>query len=117
MSKIGRHVVPAFVVFQTLPDAAATYQVLETTGSTAMSMMRPDISAGPMLRHLRPDSRPESSFGAASSCSSSSSCAMAGDTTDGTMGSEVETSPKIRNEYRNLRMGSALRVSAFLSRQ
>ncbi|MGA9925809.1 MAG: hypothetical protein WBQ29_20615 [Isosphaeraceae bacterium] len=40
---------PEFVVFQTPPEAAATYQVLCFTGSTAMSPTRPDIKAGPIL--------------------------------------------------------------------
>src|SRR5512139_2017894 len=55
-SNSGFHVVPAFCVFQTPPEPTATYQVLALRGSTAMSAMRPDISAGPMLRSFRPSS-------------------------------------------------------------
>jgi len=55
LSKIGVQVVPALVVFQTPPDATATYQVLGSSGWMAMSAIRPDISAGPMLRSSSPE--------------------------------------------------------------
>src|SRR5437867_536408 len=48
LSKMGVHVVPAFVVFQTPPDATVTYQVLLSRGCTAMSVTRPEVCAGPM---------------------------------------------------------------------
>ena len=48
LSKIGFHVVPELVVFHTPPDAATMYQVLRLTGSTAMSLTRPDMNAGPI---------------------------------------------------------------------
>src|SRR5690242_401512 len=54
LSKMGVHVVPAFVVFHTPPDATATYHVRLSRGWTAMSAMRPDVSAGPMDRSLSP---------------------------------------------------------------
>ena len=41
-------------VFQTPPEAAATYQVVGVRGSTARSTMRPPTAAGPMLRNSRP---------------------------------------------------------------
>ena len=46
--------VPAFTVFQTPPEPTATYQVLGSVGSIAMSAIRPDMSAGPMARSFRP---------------------------------------------------------------
>ena len=55
-SKIGVHVVPAFSVFQTPPDPTATYHVARRFGCMTMSLMRPDMRAGPMLRNSRPDS-------------------------------------------------------------
>ena len=65
---MGVQVVPALVVFQTFPEEAATYQVLRSVGSMAMSAMRPDATAGPMLRHLKDESRPElSSAGSSAS--------------------------------------------------
>src|SRR5829696_7064838 len=51
---MGVQVVPALVVFQTPPDATATYQVAGRVGSTAMSEIRPEVSAGPMGRSSRP---------------------------------------------------------------
>ena len=45
---------PALVVFQTLPDAAATYQVLLSLGWMAMQEMRPEATAGPMERKRKP---------------------------------------------------------------
>ena len=46
--------VPALVVFQTPPEAEATYQVFGCFGSTATSEMRPEVRAGPMLRSASP---------------------------------------------------------------
>ena len=54
MSKSGVQVVPEFAVFQTPPEPTATYQVLGSRGSIAMSAMRPDMKAGPMPRSFRP---------------------------------------------------------------
>ena len=54
MSKTGVHVVPALVVFQTPPEAAARYQVSGRSGLTAISETRPDIVAGPMPRRVSP---------------------------------------------------------------
>src|SRR3954447_10638056 len=51
---MGVQVVPAVVVFQTPPEAAATSQVVGVWGSTAMSMTRPPTTAGPMLRNSSP---------------------------------------------------------------
>ena len=51
---MGVHDTPAFSVFQTPPDPAATYQTLESSGSQSISEMRPDINAGPRLRHFSP---------------------------------------------------------------
>src|SRR5436190_1464387 len=45
---------PWLVVFQTPPAAVATYQVSGLAGSTAMSMIRPEVRAGPMPRRGRP---------------------------------------------------------------
>src|SRR5436309_13256559 len=53
-SKTGAQVVPALTVFQTPPEAAATYQVVGVRGSTATSTIRPPTTAGPMLRNSRP---------------------------------------------------------------
>ena len=53
-SKIGVHVVPAFSVFQTPPEPTARYQVLVSSGWTAMSAMRPPMRAGPMPRSFSP---------------------------------------------------------------
>ena len=53
-SNTGIHVMPALVVFQTPPEPTATYQVVASSGWTAMSAMRPPISAGPMPRSARP---------------------------------------------------------------
>ena len=54
-SKTGVQVMPAFVVFHNPPDPAATYQVLRLVGCTAMSAMRPPMTAGPMLRSVKAD--------------------------------------------------------------
>ena len=56
MSKTGVHVVPPFSVFHTLPEPTATYQTSRSFGWIAMSAMRPDMMAGPMLRKASPDS-------------------------------------------------------------
>jgi len=55
--------VPAFSVFQTPPDAAAMYQVLLSSGSTAISTMRPDMNAGPISRRLKSEIVEEVSSG------------------------------------------------------
>src|SRR6478672_11274493 len=63
LSNTGVQVVPALVVFHTPPDATATYQMRLSRGWTAMSAMRPDVSAGPIDRSRRPlygDGGPES---------------------------------------------------------
>src|SRR5678815_2261269 len=63
LSTSGGDVVPAFVVFHTPPDATATYQMRLSRGWTAMSAMRPDVSAAPIDRSFRPlygDGGPES---------------------------------------------------------
>src|SRR6185295_10083317 len=46
---------PAFSVRHTPPDATATNQRFLSVGSTAMSAMRPLVTAGPMPRSVRPD--------------------------------------------------------------
>ena len=56
---MGVQVVPLLVVFQTLPEETATYQVLRSVGSMAMSAIRPDATAGPMLRQRSDDSSSE----------------------------------------------------------
>src|SRR5947199_1081290 len=53
-SKIGLKLTPALVVFQTPPPAVATYQTRPSRGSTARSMMRPEVRAGPIGRSARP---------------------------------------------------------------
>ena len=73
---MGFHVVPALSVLKTPPEATATYHVLRLTGSTATSVMRPDINAGPILRSFKPETRLELIFVASSS--SSLSCATTG---------------------------------------
>src|SRR5688572_3694151 len=49
----GFQVVPAFTDFQTPPDAAATKTVAGFASTASMSVTRPAMFAGPMLRHLR----------------------------------------------------------------
>src|SRR6476619_5863636 len=49
---------PPFVDFHTPPAAAPTYHVRLSAGSIAMSATRPDVSAGPIERSARPDSKP-----------------------------------------------------------
>lgn len=41
-------------VFHKPPEPAATYQVLGSAGLTAISAIRPPITAGPILRSERP---------------------------------------------------------------
>src|SRR5688572_15351958 len=48
--KIGVKVVPALCVFHTPPDATPMYHVCLSSGCTATTLMRPDISAGPTAR-------------------------------------------------------------------
>ena len=48
--KTGVKVVPALVVFQTPPDATPMYHVCLSSGCTATTLTRPDISAGPTAR-------------------------------------------------------------------
>src|SRR5512139_701015 len=55
-SKIGVQVVPALTVFQTPPEATPTYQVLLSVGWMAMSLMRPEVIAGPIPRKRSPPS-------------------------------------------------------------
>src|SRR6478672_6474879 len=57
-SKIGEKERPPFVDFQTPPAAAPTYHVRLSAGSIAISATRPDVSAGPIERSVRPDSKP-----------------------------------------------------------
>ena len=55
------------VVFQTPPEPTPTYQTFGLVGSTAISAMRPDINAGPMLlkgnAEINPELIFESTFG------------------------------------------------------
>src|ERR1700722_16908077 len=46
--------VPPSVVFHSPPAAAGTYHTLLSRGSMAMAAIRPEVSAGPMLRKARP---------------------------------------------------------------
>src|SRR6266849_1458834 len=61
LSKTGRNVVPALVVFQIPPAAAATKNVREGLGIPATLDTRPPMFAGPMLRQRNPASSVESS--------------------------------------------------------
>src|SRR4030095_2309583 len=45
---MGLQVVPALMVFQTPPEATATYQVLRSVGCTARSPILPEATAGPL---------------------------------------------------------------------
>ena len=71
-SKIDSNVVPELVVFQTPPDPAPTYQTFGLVGSTAMSAIRPDIKAGPILlkgsAEMKPELILESTLGDGVSC-------------------------------------------------
>src|SRR6267142_6797596 len=61
LSNTGRNVVPALVVFQIPPAAAATKNVRDGLGSPATLDTRPCMLAGPRLRQRKPASRVESS--------------------------------------------------------
>src|SRR6266849_10897795 len=61
LSKTGRNVVPALVVFQIPPAAAATKKVRDGLGMPATLDTRPAMFAGPMLRQRNPASSVESS--------------------------------------------------------
>src|SRR6266852_5790632 len=61
LSKTGRNVVPALVVFQIPPAAAATKNVREGLGIPATLDTRPPMFAGPMLRQRNPARSVESS--------------------------------------------------------
>ena len=45
---------PALVVFHTPPDPTVKYQILSSSGCTAISEIRPDINAGPILLNCKP---------------------------------------------------------------
>src|ERR1041384_8091280 len=60
LSNTGRNVVPAFVVFQIPPAAAATKKVRDGLGMPVTLETRPIMFAGPMLRQRNPASRVES---------------------------------------------------------
>src|SRR2546428_7277700 len=61
LSKTGRKVVPAFVVFQIPPAAAATKNVFEGLGIPTTLETRPPMLAGPRLRQRKAASTVESS--------------------------------------------------------
>src|SRR6266567_5693096 len=61
LSKTGRKVVPALVVFQMPPAAAATKNVFDGLGMPATPETRPPMFAGPMLRQRKPARSVESS--------------------------------------------------------
>src|SRR5258705_6314503 len=61
LSKTGRNVVPALVVFQIPPAAAATKNVFDGLGMPVTLETRPPMFAGPMLRQRKPASSVESS--------------------------------------------------------
>src|SRR6267143_4792198 len=65
LSKTGRKVTPALVVFQTPPAAPALKNVFDGLGMPATLDVRPPMLAGPMLRQRKPASRVESRGGAA----------------------------------------------------
>src|SRR4051812_43528396 len=54
-SKIGRQVVPLFVLFQMPPPAAATKSVFDGPGMPTTSERRPWKLPGPTVRHLKPE--------------------------------------------------------------
>src|SRR5262245_20256537 len=60
-SNTGRNVVPAFVVFQMPPAAAATKNVRDGLGMPATLDTRPPMFAGPRLRQRNPARSVESS--------------------------------------------------------
>src|SRR5438046_4358358 len=61
LSNTGRNVVPALVVFQIPPAAAATKNVRDGLGIPVTLDTRPAMFAGPMLRQRNPASSVESS--------------------------------------------------------
>src|SRR2546425_1272169 len=61
LSNTGRNVVPALVVFQMPPAAAATKNVREGLGMPATLETRPPMFAGPMFRQRNPARSVESS--------------------------------------------------------
>src|SRR2546426_3278475 len=61
LAKTGRNVVPALVVFQMPPAAAATKNVFDGLGMPVTLETRPIMFAGPMLRQRNPASSVESS--------------------------------------------------------
>src|SRR5712691_6943168 len=61
LSKTGRNVVPALVVFQIPPAAAATKNVFDGLAMPATLDTRPPMFAGPMLRQRKPARSVESS--------------------------------------------------------
>src|SRR5438067_6840562 len=60
-SNTGRNVVPALVVFQMPPAAAATKNVFDGLGMPVTLDTRPPMVAGPMLRQRNPATSAESS--------------------------------------------------------
>src|SRR5437773_11822912 len=64
LSNTGRNEVPALVVFQIPPAAAATKNVFDGLGMPTTLDTRPPMLAGPTLRQRKPASRVESSGGA-----------------------------------------------------
>src|SRR6266550_6780292 len=61
LSKTGRKVVPALVVFQMPPAAAATKNVFDGLGMPVTLETRPPMFAGPIARQRKPASSVESS--------------------------------------------------------
>src|SRR6266513_2870018 len=61
LSNTGRNVVPALLVFQMPPAAAATKNVFDGLGMPVTLETRPIMFAGPMLRQRNPARRVESS--------------------------------------------------------
>src|SRR5438067_1419784 len=61
-SNTGRNVVPALVVFQMPPAAAATKNVFDGLGMPVTLDTRPPMLAGPMLRQRNPARSVESSM-------------------------------------------------------
>src|SRR6266566_4038735 len=61
LSNTGRNVVPALVVFQMPPAAAATKNVFDGLAMPATLETRPPMFAGPMLRQRKPARSVESS--------------------------------------------------------
>src|SRR5216117_822436 len=61
LSNTGRNVVPALVVFQIPPAAAATKNVFDGLGIPVTLDTRPPMFAGPILRQRNPASSVESS--------------------------------------------------------